>query len=95
MTLDEFFAEVEASPRTWVLEDGAIRCPIGSEPGECHCPWSLVKQMVVGIIGSLDMEYREEVAIWRAADNIEGHDPLIRDRLLAACGITPSAGGAQ
>ena len=75
MTLDEFIAELEKTPRDWhVNKLGAIR----RREYRWICPWIEIEEKPDDEIGR---------KIWRAADKRGDHDPALRSRLLAACGI--------
>jgi hypothetical protein len=89
MTLDQFIAELEKTPRKWRFSNGmSLRLDVGQ--GSC-CP-------VTSMLGlhcsrwqsaahDLGLELEDARAIARAADREPGHDPALRSRLLAACGI--------
>lgn len=81
MSLDEFFALLEKTPRYWFLFNGMIR----RRTDICVfcCPWS-----EVAYVGGRTQVVERKVDIWNAADNVPGHDPALRQRLLAACGLT-------
>lgn len=88
MTLDEFIAELENTPRTWRLNGGAIRsglcCPItGTERRRLSSDnWRRI-----GL--ALHLDFGTVRKIVHAADNDPGHDRALRARLLAACGLAP------
>lgn len=94
MTLDEFYAALERTPRKWKLHGDHIRIDF---PYELHprlaefdmdapqCPWTYVS--ITERVATLDAEIGSLHAIFAAADNDSGHDPAIRQRLLAACGL--------
>lgn len=95
MTLDDFILALEKTPRRWRLEGGAIR--ISFEPSDLpwldfdavdsQCPWTYVSTM--NHVANVEMTEPIKAlhSLFAAADNSEGHDPKLRARLLAACGL--------
>jgi hypothetical protein len=90
MTLTEFLQKLEATSRAWAL----VCDPLDTEPiairlGQ-HCPLSAVAGTSPCSIRdsrvALDIDAGLADAIASAADGDE-HDPLLRDRLLKACGL--------
>lgn len=72
-----FLDTLAASPRHWYLEtQGEIR-GIG-------CPWTYFanREGCEGGFAGISPPL-----IWRAADNKKGHDPVVRQALLEACGL--------
>ena len=89
MTLDQFIAELEKTPRDWrVVWGAAIRrvrpnyncCPITSLYDQASASWP-------SCFLRLGLSLENAKAIMDAADNYRKHDPALRSRLLAACGI--------
>lgn len=92
MTLDEFFVELEKTPRDWTLIEGRyIRRMISPFTETCPVcevdpnPMTKLAYTQAGI--HLGMEYADAVAVARAADRSEAHSPELRQRLLKACGL--------
>jgi len=94
MTLDEFFAKLEQTPREWELETSECdpkRKWIALGP---HCPLSFVagtEPLRVNLAAlALDLDLRDALAIADAADNVNVRQPgfgKMRRRLLKACGL--------
>ena len=97
MTLDEFIAALEKTPRDWqygytsrslrygytsqFLRRGPMCCcPITSLAGNTCAYWR-----DVSVTLGLDRDLSERIAA--AADDDRGHDPVLRERLLKACGL--------
>lgn len=100
MTISEFLDALKETPREWYLCSGMIRatregesqfrteppcCPITSlaTPSRSANDWQFVVATKV-----VDIDSRDAGAIVLAADNLEGHDPTLRARLLFACGLS-------
>ena len=91
MTIDELIARL---PRDgWRLVQSTIRRRV-----ECECPLAFVANrecspdsLVGGYRGThlLGMTWQDAIEVIDAADNATGHDPALRARLLAACGLSP------
>jgi hypothetical protein len=87
MTLDAFFAALQETPRLWIVtEDEEIR--FGGFGG--HCPLSYVAATnpcdFAEAVVRLGLDWYQGEQIADAADLRERH-PVIRGRLLAACGL--------
>jgi hypothetical protein len=98
MTLDEFFGELEKTPRDWFLFTKSEKKPLAIRrvpddimPG-LQCPISCLRGMdadEVMVAGDqLRLSWRLRWAIADAADELPGHDADIRKRLLQACGLS-------
>jgi hypothetical protein len=98
ITIEQFLEELQRTLRDWRVLDsksvspGAIRrgdsktfdyqCPLGAL---AHKGTACVYPDDYGILIGLSPEDTKE--IYRAADNMTDHDPVIRQQLLAACGL--------
>jgi hypothetical protein len=85
LSMEEFFAELQKTPRTWAVHpDGRI----GQSDSKMICP-------ALGVCRSVIARYpRASVCfsfngneIYSAADNRPGHNPEVRRRLLETCGL--------
>ena len=93
MTLDEFIAALEKTPRDWYVEsDGSIRTRTMT------CPVCAVSNKVAGTrlfllwnsaAFAMGLGYEVAFAVAHAADDDRDHDPELRARLLKACGLAP------
>lgn len=92
MTLDEFF---EKLPKTgWHFMDsaefGKLRIRLGAG---CQCPLEAVAIVDAGsvsicrLVEGIGLSFEDGKRIVYAADNWIGHDPALRARLLAHCGL--------
>jgi hypothetical protein len=101
VTLDEFLAALEKTPRDWIIcEDGAIRRFVNMKWQEC--PITSIKQRPCSewrTIGeALGLRLLVVDAIASAADSYE-HSTLglheLRQRILKACGLPASESGGE
>ncbi len=91
MTLRTFLARLRQTPRRWRLRryDGRIRY---GRTGEVQCPLTYLAK-VRGTVETyeaavhLGLPWRDAIAIVRAVDNCNGHDPALRRALLRATGL--------
>lgn len=91
MTIDEFIAKLEATPRDWwVGADGVIRrgsncrqCPITSLFPEGK--YLVGDAFTLG--AKLEMDYDDVRGIIDAADMEINHSKKLRARILKACGL--------
>lgn len=84
--LEQFYESLARTPRDWMLKDGYIqRTPLRQEHRhfKVRCPLQEVDTM---LRPWYDGPGQGE-SVWMAADNMPGHDPEIRRRLLLACGF--------
>lgn len=93
MTLNEFLEKLP--PDGWYLrsdETHDMEIERTDSPG--ICPWLYVYYQC----RPLDPEFSVDgggLKIWKAADNSEGHDPALRARLLAKCGLREEGGTSK
>lgn len=80
LSMDDFISALEKSPRNWTLDQHG-RIGVKGRFGMGICPRTWVGQNVEGELG-----FSSEVIYW-AADNSPNQDPVLRDRLLKACGL--------
>jgi len=89
MTLDEFFDQLAQTPRTWKVFDGQIRtdsdprfCPICEVAGDGR--FYSAYTAAANLIG---LPQSDAAYIAAAADGCPNADPVLRRRLLSACGL--------
>lgn len=93
MTLDQFLEKLEQTPRRWHLLSGdALRMSNEDFSGWCNaCPVSSVSGLHAGlaweVADAVGLCANDVIEVIRAADNQNGHDPELRQRLLKACGL--------
>lgn len=95
MTLDEFLAQLKATPRTWALHGSYLRCQID---GRDCCPITAVDTEHLRadewVTAADRLQLEPALLIVEAADaddwldDAPQWDTALRAQLLAACGLT-------
>ena len=97
----EFLRHLAGTPRDWRLVGGKIRRgPLDDQ----DCPITAVARVLVGGVApaaggvnraayALDLDPRLASQLVAASDDLQQADPVVRARLLAACGLATSEEG--
>jgi DNA-binding XRE family transcriptional regulator len=86
LSMEEFFTELEKTPRDWMVHpDGRI----GLKHAKMICPAvEVISRRFSNRSGGIGVTFKfNGQVIYDAADNVLGHDPEVRRRLLKNCGL--------
>ena len=81
ISLADFFAQIKLLNRKWQIRknDQAIRLA----DNDTICPWVEWN----GLHDFRELQFKDRIAVFRAADNTPGHNPEVRKALLKATNL--------